>query len=263
MNIPTDFHALLAYINSVPLREHEDLKQLARTLQRVLKQMDERDEKGSLTQAAKDARQQCGNPDLKTTHRNTRRRAIQIGYDNQSQKYREALAALIFEGMRTQQIKIELDRYTLSDGETDGPGTSREEHGGKYPLRFVQPFLAALARQEVAPSAFQRTPAFIHDFVAAIYVAASKDPQLEDSKGLLADIARAGVFDLYRGEMTEAEACALDTILAMPECPEILELQRIFTERFPDQPPVSAAFLRGCVRIGDMVDKLPKGTSNA
>ncbi len=94
--------------------------------------------------------------------------------------------------MRTEQIGIELDRYAPSESDQDGIERSREDHGGQYPLRFVKPLLAALGRNEVAASAFQRVPSYIHDFVASIYLAASKDPHLKDSNGLLAAIAREG-----------------------------------------------------------------------
>ncbi|MBX7502175.1 hypothetical protein K3181_12050 [Qipengyuania sp. YG27] len=263
MTLPTNLDALLEYIRKTPLREHEDIPKISETLNRVLKLKDEKDEQGKLTQAAKDARQTLNNPRLKTSHRNTRRRAIQIAYENQSQVLREAITTALYETLKAEQIKIELDRFAPEEVSSDCLNPSRETHEDEQVARFLGPLIKALRKHRIAPSNVQRAPAYITDLVARIYASAIADPELEDENGLLVLMAKAGIFELYRGEMSEAELAVFDFVTSAPQGDEVTQIQQSFHQRFPDVEPVSTAFIEGCMRLRDMTSELSDGAFEA
>lgn len=176
----------------------------------------------------------------------------------------KATADAILKNIFADQAKLELDLFDGAKPLSDSIPASREMPAEELSRsRFVKPLFHALKVNDVAPSVFSRAPKYFHDLVARMYVDAHRDPDMQDEKSLLVILAKAGVFELYRGEMSEQEAKALDTAMAMRDGPDVVELQRAFAETHPEQLPVSSAFLRGCVRIRDQAGKLSDGQCHA
>ena len=248
--------SLLELTRNSPLREHEDIFKINTALVRMLALKDEKDGRGRLTQAAKDARQRLRNPQFKTTHRNTKRRALKTAHDNQQRVTREAHINAITEHLKEIQIALELEQFTEEEPAESELEPSREAHGGEYAARFMKPLMTALGRHNVSRSQVKGAPSYIHDVAARIYAAGAKDPSLEDDTSILGLMAKAGVFELFTSEMSDAEKAVFDHVLNAPENDEVLAVQRDFAERFPALEPVSVNFIRGCLRLRDMTEEL-------
>lgn len=259
---PTDLEGLLAFVRDLDLDADSDIAKLSSKLTELLEASQERHE-GKKTKRAKDALQTLANPRLQTTHKNTKYRAVRVARDNQLQAFFDAMTPAIVEGLKLQQIDFELERFDGSGEPLEGMEPTREDHGGRYESRFVEPLFKSLREYDVSPSAFARAPRYLHDLTAKMYADVHADPELKDPSNILNAMARAGIFEAFRKPENDAEMVALDLVGNSEGGEDILDLHKTFRETFPDQRPVSAAFLRGCKRIAEATDTISIGAFEA
>ena len=241
-----------------------DLVEFDLEIERRKTHLADRDERGRKTSKTNQAVQFLSNSKFKTTTVRVTRRRIELTKEEAEADAANAAADALYKAMLADQAALELTLFDEAQSVIATTSPSRKSHqDGDDMTRFLRPLLNALDNHDVAPSTCQRSPVFLHDFVARLYADYDRDPEMQDDLNLLGACWRAGMFEAYRGEMDPQQAKAANTAMAMERSPHIVELQRAFAEGFPDSPPVSSYFLLGCARIRDQAGRLSQGAAQA
>lgn len=226
----------------------------------------EKDAKGRLTKAAKDARQTLRNPYLNKTHVGKAKQANNLASLEALKERDGALADFIAKHLAYSRIRLQGE--TL-DGRSDGVPLSRESPDETLHEANTRAFVESLMGQGVPPSAFARLTQDVVGPIAEIMKWAAKDPGFEDPNNLLRRMVQVGLFEGYSQRMDIAEIIGEDAFTLLGEIagrfedPTSFDALRELEERLGRRLDLPPGLAPGLLRLHQLIGSLSENQLKA
>lgn len=242
----------------IALEQHGDLRAVDEKIADAIAKANEVDANGKATQAAKTARRLLSNPHLVSTHPNrTHKRLKKTAAEAEADADKAAAEFVAKQTVARIARQAEQDFAREREvNELEDPKPNRTR--GDYNLEFLRPFYRHFDEQKVSRSAFARAPQWILSTCAMLIGWAARDPQLQDHRNPARGLWRAGILQTRNPEISDAEAQAIDSAVALGLSEEFELLGSLNALRSAYPQPVSSSFLMACVRIAENANALSR-----
>ena len=226
---------------------------------------EDRDEKGKLTQAARNAREMLRNGLLLQMPVKRARRQYEKAVRKRKAKAEKLVAEALLAVFEHDQYQTELDILDEFDPNHDGDvPPSRESHDLNTLDAMVRPFIEALIERGISPSTIGRIGAFQLDLIAQLIVDLREDPDIERPDNLWGRMAKAGILEAYANGMTSEEAAVIEYARSQDRFDEnALEFAEQAREACSLSPGFSTDFLVGAYYLRTALGDISEGTARA
>ena len=226
---------------------------------------DDRDEKGKLTQAARNAREMLRNGLLLQMPVRRARRQYEKAVRKRKAKAEKLVAEALLAVFEHDQFQTELDILDEFDPGHEGDvPPSRESHDLKTLDAMVRPFIEALIERGISPSTIGRLGALQLDLIAQFIVDLRDDPDIDRPDNLWGRMAKAGILEAYVGGMTSEEAAVIEYARSRDRFDEkALKFAERAREACGLSPGFSTDFLLGAYYLRSARGDISEGTARA